>query len=164
MGWGGGWVFRGRGNGEVGWGGVCVCGGGGEVLACACVRGECPCGYLTFIFCKHKLVGITLDFTESKKLSLYSNLQIVLSFSLNIEFTNFGDLSRNTINLFILLKRKILKVVKNIKEKLNYFNVTDGTTLSVVKIDVRHLCFIWIVVKCLLCATRLITVDLLFNQ
>ena len=51
---------------------------------------------------------------------------------------------------------------------LNYFNasrydlpLTVGTTLGVVKIDVNPLCSIWVVVKCLLCATRLITVDYL---
>ena len=72
-------VWEGGGGG----GGVwvrCVCGrggggggGGGGVLACACVCG-CSCDYFTLIFCKHTLVGSTLHFFESKKLSLYSNL------------------------------------------------------------------------------------------
>ena len=43
-------------------------GGGARVRMCAWV-------------CKHTLVGGTLHFTESKKLSLYSNLQIVPNFS-----------------------------------------------------------------------------------
>ena len=62
---------------------VCVCvggGGGARVRMCAWV---CQCGYFTFMFCKHTPVGSTLHFTESKKLSLYSNLQIVLNLSSN---------------------------------------------------------------------------------
>ena len=42
--------------------------------------------------------------------------------------------------------------------------LTVGTTLSIVKIDVSPLCFIWVVVKCLLCATRLITIIFLIGR
>ena len=66
--------------GEAGWGGgvgwVCVFGGEGGGGVGGCVRGRgarvrmCPCGYFTLICCKHTLVGSTLHFTESKKLSL----------------------------------------------------------------------------------------------
>ena len=59
-------------------GGVKGGGGGARVRMCAW---ECPCSYFTFSFCKHTPVGSTLHFTESKKLNLYSSLQIALNFS-----------------------------------------------------------------------------------
>ena len=56
------------------WGGVRVCGGGGLGVGCVCVcvwgGGGGPCSYFTLTFCKHTLVGSTLHFIESNKLSL----------------------------------------------------------------------------------------------
>ena len=96
--------------------------GGGE----GCSRGwVCPCDYFTLFFCKHTLVGSTLHFTESNKLTVCKVIHGALNFS--------SDINYRILLIFGHLSRYNVKCCKNRRESL---------------------CSILVVVKCLLCVNE----------